>query len=574
MTRFAKKSLAICPERQQGMFTACAPDSKEAMLMPSDEAIGTTTALEQLGRYQLLDKLGQGGMGTVFLANDTRLDRRVAVKVLPPESVHNPDAIARFQREAKALAKLSHPGIVQAFDSEEENGRHFLVMEYVEGQSLLDVLKRDGRIAPTYAADFIHQAAAALQHAHDKGLIHRDLKPSNLLLSSSGQIKILDLGLARFLQDQIGDPTRTREGTGIGTPDYAAPEQFRDAHHADGRADIYALGCTLYHLLTGRVPFPGSSLAEKYDAHQKRKPTPLQELCADIPGGLVLVVQRMMAKHPAERFQTAAEAAAALAPYVAGSSASFSKLATKVNWQGGQLTMTAIEVPPWRRRWLLTGAALVAALLLLVIIWRPFVPRGERVSDSDRNDAMAHTQPLEQGKEAEIRPEKPVLDPNVLTVSKREEDGGTYRTISEALSKVDRPGMTVRVLDEATYVETIVIRSRAHHEQLTLDAPRRATLVAPPPARMPISIMQVPGVTVRGFRLRADRPGTFCIGIGGVSPGVLLDGLECRSSQENTIGITIEGILVPKDEMPVVIQDCTIETSNIGIQVLGVDLAS
>src|SRR5262249_54275354 len=155
------------------------------------DAAQPTTALERLGRYQLLSKLGQGGMGAVYLARDTKLERHVALKVLPPESVNDPDAVARFQREARALAKLSHPGIVQAHDSREATGRHFLVMEYVEGQSLAAVLKDSGRLAPARAADYIHQAALALQHAHERGLVHRDLKPSNLLLTADGRVKVL-----------------------------------------------------------------------------------------------------------------------------------------------------------------------------------------------------------------------------------------------------------------------------------------------------------------------------------------------------------------------------------------------
>src|SRR5207302_8842916 len=178
----------------------------------------------------------------------------------------------------------------------QDGDKHFLVMELVEGHSLAALLRDKGRLPPPHAADYVHQAALALHHAHQHHLVHRDVKPSNLLLTKEGQVKVLDLGLARFLQDQVTDPARTREGTGMGTPDYAAPEQFRNAHTAEARSDVYSLGCTLFHLLTGQVPFPGSSFSEKYEAHAHKAPPPVEELCPDVPGGLALVVQKMLAK--------------------------------------------------------------------------------------------------------------------------------------------------------------------------------------------------------------------------------------------------------------------------------------
>src|SRR5260370_10607007 len=334
-------------------------------------------------RYQLLDKVGEGGMGVVYKACDTKLDRIVALKVLPAGRLHQADAVARFQREAKALARLRHPHIIQAYDSGEAAGRNFLVMEYVEGLTLDQVLRHYGALPPTLAADLIHQAALGLQHAHEKGLIHRDLKPGNLLVTGfaprspppfppegekkaqalslgptvdypgladfgrwkSGQVKvkILDLGLARFLQDLVGGSQLTQEGMGVGTPDYLAPEQFRDALHPDTRTDIYGLGCTLYHLIAGHGPFPGTSFSEKAQAHAKKQPMPLEERCPDVPGGLAFVVAKMMAKHPAERFPTAQAAAASLDPYLAAGSYSMIRLRQTGLWPGAQPTM--------RQRW-------------------------------------------------------------------------------------------------------------------------------------------------------------------------------------------------------------------------------
>jgi nitrous oxidase accessory protein NosD len=530
------------------------------------ETVSPGPPLGSLGRYQLLQKLGQGGMGTVYLALDTRLDRRVAVKVLPTDSVHDPDAVARFQREAKALAKLSHPGIVQAYDAEEHQGQHFLVMEYVEGTSLERLLVDKGHLTPGVAADFVHQAALALQHAHDRGLVHRDLKPSNLLLTGEKRIKILDLGLARFLQDQV-DPGRTREGTGMGTPDYAAPEQFRDAHQADTRADIYSLGCTLYHLLAGRVPFPGSSLSEKCKAHEHKEPVPLEELCPETPAGLALVVQRMMAKRPADRFQTAGELCEALAPYVASASLSASRLKTTHSWHGGQLTVTTTEFSRRRRLlpWAITAVAVVALLAMSVAAWPRLFPVGR--TPSTASDGGGETAPAAgQASDKTAGPSLPA-DPNVLTVSKDEKTGGQFRTIGAALEQV-KPGMTIRVLDDAVYREVLVINRRAQHAGLTLEAPRRAILETTGAAGVLIS--GVPRVTLRGLHVRVLGQNGNGVVVHSSCPGVILEQLEIDVRREvQGDGILFQDVELDRDDPPAVARDCRIVKPKVGITASG-----
>ncbi len=269
-----------------------------------------------LGKYRILEKLGAGGMGAVFLCEHSIMNHRVAVKVLPAARAKDPASLGRFHREARAAAGLDHPNIVRAFDVDQDGDRHFLVMEYVDGTSLQELVGRSGPLEVRRAAHYVSQAAAGLQRAHEAGLVHRDVKPGNILVDRAGQIKVADLGLARFFHEQDDSLTREHDGGAIlGSADYFAPEQALNSHDVDIRADIYALGCTLYFLLTGRPPFQEGTVMQKLLWHQMRPPQSVMELRPDVPPELARVLDRMMAKGTAERYQTPDEVVLALAPW-------------------------------------------------------------------------------------------------------------------------------------------------------------------------------------------------------------------------------------------------------------------
>lgn len=279
-------------------------------------------------RYRVLGLIGAGGMGAVYKAEHRKMERLVALKVINPAFVSSPAALERFEREVKTAAKLSHPNIVAAHDADAAGDLHFLVMEFVEGMSLDRLVASKGPLPPNVAANLIYQAALGLQHAHEKGMIHRDIKPQNLMRTRDGSLKILDFGLARLAtqalqsaalgDDEAITPERpadaTRAGSLLGTPDYIAPEQATDAHLADIRADIYSLGCTLYFLLTGEPPFVGGTLLDKLHAHKTCTPTPIQLRRPEVSDELAAVLDRMLAKDPADRFARPADLAKALKP--------------------------------------------------------------------------------------------------------------------------------------------------------------------------------------------------------------------------------------------------------------------
>jgi WD40 repeat protein len=334
-------------------------------------------------RYRILEVLGRGGMGMVFKAEHVLMKRTVALKVISRGLTLTPEIVKRFHREIEAAAQLSHPNIVAAYDAEQAGETQLLVMEFIEGTDLAQVVKEHGPLSVESACSCIRQAALALQHAHEHRMIHRDIKPHNLMLTKEGQVKVLDFGIARFLRENSEpSPAETAQGTTLGTPDYMAPEQVSDSHAVDIRADIYSLGCSLYHLLTGQVPFPGGSFFDKMMRHMEGNLVPVGQLRSDLPEGLKTVLARMMAKHPKDRYQSPGEVAKALLPFASKSAPtttmgiSSAKISADVGstqrWfdipssdLGGQAGPPAPAAFPFRKGPIIFGIAVLALLSVI-----------------------------------------------------------------------------------------------------------------------------------------------------------------------------------------------------------------
>jgi serine/threonine protein kinase len=268
-------------------------------------------------KYEILEYLGQGGMGRVFLAQHTLMRRLVALKLLPASTkTADPAAVERFLREARAVAALDHPNIVRAHDLDHHNNVYYMVMEYVEGSDLQGLVRSHGPLDILRAAHYVAQTARGLHHAHQAGWVHRDIKPGNLLLNRQGTVKILDMGLARLFRDQSDALTKDfGDKSVLGTLDYLSPEQVMNSHDVDTRTDIYSLGATFYFLLTGAPPFPEGTVAQKLLWHQLKDPAPVGDLRPEVPEHMALVVETMMAKSPADRYQDPLEVVEALAPW-------------------------------------------------------------------------------------------------------------------------------------------------------------------------------------------------------------------------------------------------------------------
>ncbi|MBV8898745.1 MAG: serine/threonine protein kinase, partial [Verrucomicrobia bacterium] len=319
-----------------------------------------------LGPYRILNQIGQGGMGAVYLAQHTELDRQVALKMLPADKAKDKLAIERFKREARAAAALDHPNIVKVFDVFHASGLYFMVMEYVAGKDLETVIKESGALHFATAIAHVLQTAAGLQHAHEKGFVHRDIKPANLLLSKSGTIKILDMGLARSFEARDQVTEQLDQSALAGTADYVSPEQSLGMPQ-DQRSDIYSLGATLYTLVTGRPPYRGNT-AQLLMQHQFAEPPRMSKrLKSTVPEALNDVIGRMMAKKKDDRYQSADEVIDALTPFVSGGESGVTSDTVTVR-RGTTKSLPRPQDPSHPKHWSRRRWATLAGILVLTLV--------------------------------------------------------------------------------------------------------------------------------------------------------------------------------------------------------------
>jgi len=263
-----------------------------------------------VGRYIILDRIGSGSMGRVYKAHHQMMDRIVALKIIAPEIASNQKVVARFQREMKLVGRLDHPNVVRAFDADQLNKVLYIVMEYVPGQSLGERLKR-GPIPAAEMFEYAAQAALGLAHAHEQGMVHRDVKPSNMLLTADRKIKLLDLGLGVLMEADSNATFATADGIAVGTVDYMSPEQAL-GRELDGRSDLFSLGCSMFHLMTGKLAYPGESPIDRLGRRLSARPTPITDHIPEFPSPAARVLDKLMATKPQDRYASAREAAEAL----------------------------------------------------------------------------------------------------------------------------------------------------------------------------------------------------------------------------------------------------------------------
>jgi serine/threonine protein kinase len=477
-------------------------------LVRPEEALAAVLRGRKLAHYELIEPIGVGGMAAVIRAHDTQLDRSVALKILPAEMAADPEIVRRFHQEARAAARLDHENIARVFFCGEDQGLHFIAFELVEGENLRALIDRRGRIPVPEAVGYTLQIATGLAHAAARGVVHRDIKPSNIIISSTGRAKLVDMGLARSLDPQH-DGSLTQSGVTLGTFDYISPEQALEPREADVRSDIYSLGCTLYHMITGQPPVPDGTAAKKLHHHQHIDPLDPRQLNPDIPDAVVALLSRMMAKNRADRYPQPEQLVQHLVA-LAQQLGVIAKTPDQVRYLDVPLP------PPPRTRPLLVAGLALAGLVALIILLGPAAPR-------------LITQGSATGSPAENRTE-PGNSPRQMDSARGNPKAGTgLQSIPAATAihqEVDRPEQLIALLQKnpsanLEVVLTADIRLSRKHQlvfagrQLLLTGAARSPTGRPPtislsydadPRDEPWAALRVKSgqVTVRGVRFELD----------------------------------------------------------------------
>lgn len=340
------------------------------------EDFDTKKDSQRIPGYRILKKLGAGAMATVFLARQISLDRMVAIKVLPKKFSDNTNFIERFYKEGQAAAQLNHPNIVQAYDVGQAGDHHYFVMEYVDGPTVYDRIVEAKRVGEAETVQIITQIAMALQHAHERGFIHRDIKPKNIMLTTNGRAKLADLGLARAISDK--EAAEAEAGRAYGTPYYISPEQIRGELKIGPQADIYGLGATMYHMVTGRVPFEGKNPSSVMHKHLRSELVPPDHINPKLSASCALVIEMMMAKSTGDRYQSAADLLTDLEAISRGESPHFAQrnldLSSIAETITGPVDLPPVEqhtvtteAPKQMLPWILAGFFLVTTLIFMAL---------------------------------------------------------------------------------------------------------------------------------------------------------------------------------------------------------------